>query len=213
MLNLLFRQHRMDDPAAVGPRASARRAVRRRAWRPWLRAIHRDIGHFVIGLTVIYAVSGLAVNHLADWDPNFKDVHRIHQVATPLPSGDRPAAARVLSVLGVHKNPEDVYSSADHELDIVFAKETLHVDTQSGRVVEEGQEPRPLLRIANWLHLNRGKRAWTYVADSYAVFLLYLAISGLLMMPGRKGLFGRGGLFALLGIALPVLYVVLSGGP
>ena len=25
------------------------------------------------------------------------------------------------------------------------------------------------LRVANWLHYNRGKKAWTYVADVYAV--------------------------------------------
>ena len=52
--------------------------------------------------------------------------------------------------------------------------------------------------MANWLHLNRGKKAWTYVADSYAAFLLFLAFSGLFMIPGRKGLIGRGAIIALL---------------
>ena len=42
---------------------------------------------------------------------------------------------------------------------------------------------------------------------------LYLAISGLFMIPGRKGLVGRGALIAALGAAVPVGYVVLSGGP
>jgi hypothetical protein len=70
-----------------------------------------------------------------------------------------------------------------------------------------------LLRVANWLHLNRGKKAWTYVADGYAAFLLILAGTGLFMLPGRKGLIGRGGLLVALGVAVPVLYVTLSGGP
>jgi hypothetical protein len=69
------------------------------------------------------------------------------------------------------------------------------------------------LRAANWLHLNRGKKAWTLVADTYAVMLLYLAISGLFMIPGRKGLLGRGAVIAALGAAVPVGYVVFSGGP
>jgi len=95
----------------------------------------------------------------------------------------------------------------------VFDKRTFHVDTTSGVVHEEGQAARPLLRAANWLHLNRGKKAWRYFADAYAIFLLFLAISGLFMIPGRKGMFGRGGLVALVGAAVPILYVVLSGGP
>ena len=60
---------------------------------------------------------------------------------------------------------------------------------------------RPGLRIANWLHLNRGKKAWTYFADAYAAGLLLLAISGLFMIPGRKGIIGRGAVFLIVGIA------------
>src|SRR3954447_4776248 len=36
-------------------------------WRAWLRAIHRDIGYLAIGFTVIYAISGIAQNHIEDW--------------------------------------------------------------------------------------------------------------------------------------------------
>jgi uncharacterized protein len=87
------------------------------------------------------------------------------------------------------------------------------VNTATGRVVDEGQEPRFLLRVANWLHLNRGKRAWTIIADAYAVALVLLAISGMAMIPGKKGIRGRGGVLVLIGALLPVLYVQLSGGP
>jgi hypothetical protein len=181
--------------------------------RAWVRAIHRDAGYFVIGLTIIYALSGLAVNHIKDWDPSFHQVERTHQLALPLPSTDAAAASHVLAKLGVEERPREVYRASDTQLDIVLDQLTFHVDTRSGRVLEEGQKPRAFLRLANWLHLNRGKKAWTYVADGYAVLLLYLAISGLFMIPGRKGLIGRGGVVALVGAAVPLLYVVLSGGP
>ncbi|MEP7049223.1 MAG: PepSY-associated TM helix domain-containing protein [Pseudomonadota bacterium] len=190
--------------------------VRRRArfgWRPWLRAFHRDIGYFAVGLTVVYALSGLAVNHLQDWDPNFKQANLTHQLALPLPVDDEAAAKSALGSLGVHEAPREVYRASPAQLDLVFDKRTFHVDTTTGVVHEEGQTARPVLRAANWLHLNRGKRAWTYVADFYACFLLFLAFSGLFMIPGRKGLFGRGALIALAGAAVPVLYVLLSGGP
>jgi len=202
----------MPDGAAPAAPTGARRR-RKLALRPWLRALHRDIGYFAVGLTIVYATSGLAVNHLKDWDPNFKQVNRTHQLALPLPKDDDAAAKSALQTLGVHESPREVYRASDTQLDVVFDKRTFHVDTTSGVVHEEGQAARPLLRLANWLHLNRGKKAWTYVADSYAVFLLFLAISGLFMIPGRKGLLGRGAIVAVLGAAVPVGYVLLSGGP
>ena len=197
---------------AVQPRVRTERR-RKLNFRPWLRALHRDIGYFAVGLTVVYATSGLAVNHLKDWDPNFKQVSRTHQLALPLPSEDATAAKSALQALGVQEAPREIYRASDTQLDIVFDQRTFHVDTTNGVVHEEGQAARPLLRLANWLHLNRGKKAWTYIADSYAVFLLFLALSGLFMIPGRKGLLGRGALVALLGAAVPIAYVVLSGGP
>ena len=38
--------------------------------RKWLRILHRDLGYLVAGLTIVYAISGIAVNHVQDWNPN-----------------------------------------------------------------------------------------------------------------------------------------------
>jgi len=181
--------------------------------RPWLRALHRDVGYSAVGLTLVYALSGLAVNHISQWDPNFKNYERVVQLGGPLAGTDQEQAARVVSALGLRERPRDVYRAAPDRLEITFDRRSLHVDTASGRVIDEGQRPRFLLRVANWLHLNRGKKAWTYFADGYATFLLFLALSGIFMLPGRKGIRGRGAIFVGLGVAVPVLYVTLSGGP
>ena len=182
-------------------------------WRPWLRALHRDLGYLAVGLTMVYALSGLAVNHIADWDPSFQQINRTHEVPGPI-TGDADAASkRVLEALAIREAPREVYAAGDDAIDIVFDRRTLHVTPSTGKVLEEGQTPRLFLRVANWLHLNRGKKAWTYVADTYAFILLYLALSGLFMIPGRKGLLGRGAIIAALGAAIPIGYVVLSGGP
>jgi hypothetical protein len=181
-------------------------------WRPWLRAIHRDVGYFSIGLTFIYASSGLAVNHIADWEPNFRQVTRTHQLAAPLIGDDAAVAETVRATLGIDDPLREVFR-ADERVEIVFDRRTLRVDTQTGSVIEEGQEPRFFLRVANWLHLNRGKKAWTLIADGYALFLLLLSITGLWMFPGRKGILGRAGLIAMAGALVPALYVTFSGGP
>ena len=148
------------------------------------------------------------MNHVADFtdgDPSFKSYSVTHQL------DGITSAADVLARLGVKEEPTEIYEASPTEIEIVFDKRTLHVDTATGRVVEEGQQPRFLLRVANWLHLNRGKKAWTYVADAYAAGLLFLAMSGMFMIAGRKGLLGRGAVLVLLGVAVPVVYVTLAG--
>jgi uncharacterized protein len=179
--------------------------------RAWLRAIHRDVGYSAVGLTVVYATSGLAINHIADWDPNFTHATATHELRGPLPEDEQAASKQVLAELGVRDTPKEVYREGD-ELEVLFDRRTLHVTVASGHVVDEAREPRPLLRVANWLHYNRGKKAWTSFADAYAGALLFLALSGMFMLPGRKGLLGRGAVFVLLGAAIPIVYVTLAGG-
>ena len=182
-------------------------------WRPWLRAMHRDIGYVAVGLTFVYALSGLAVNHLTDWsdgDASFKTYSTSHELG-PLKGEDQAIADDLRKRLAIKEVPRELYRPTPDELEVIFDKRSLHVNTVTGHVLDEGQKPRFILRVANWLHLNRGKRAWTYFADAYAAGLLVLALSGMFMIAGRKGILGRGAVLVALGIAVPVLYVTLAG--
>jgi len=180
-------------------------------WRAWLRAIHRDCGYIAVGFTLIYALSGLAINHIKDWDPNFHSSERTLTIA-PIPDelSDADAAARVAAAAGTGK-PDDVYRAGD-EVRLSYSNGT-QVTAVADQVTVQQRSPRFFLRVANWLHYNRGKKAWTYVADIYAVMLLYLAISGLFMIKGRLGLRWRGAILVTAGIAIPLTYVLWSGGP
>lgn len=180
--------------------------------RALLRAIHRDVGYLGVGLTLIYALSGLAVNHIGQWDPNFKDFDRTVEVG-PLAGDDDAIAAVAARKLDIDEKPKEIYRAAPDQLDVLFGHRTLHINPATGHIHEEGQNPRFFLRVANWLHLNRGKKAWTYAADTYAIALTFLAISGLFMIKGKKGLVGRGMILVLVGVAVPIAYVTLSGGP
>ncbi len=205
----------MADPKdrSFAPAGAPNRRTRMTRLRPWLRALHRDLGYVAVGLTFVYALSGLAVNHIADWDPNFVNYEAKHQLALPLPTDDQAIADTLLRELSITDKPTEVYRSDSTEVSVLLEGRTFHVNTETGAVLEDGQRQRFLLRVANWLHLNRGTAAWTYIADGYAAFLLILATTGIFMLPGRKGLLGRGGILVALGVAVPVLYVTLSGGP
>jgi hypothetical protein len=215
----------MSDSTPTPPNASANAppnaqkrtrtdaSKKRKAWRPWLRAMHRDVGYVAVGLTFIYALSGLAVNHItafSDGDPSFSTYSTTHELG-PFTGDDQAIADELKRRLGIVATPREIYRGAPDELEVLFDKRTLHVNVASGRVVDEGQRPRFFLRVATWLHLNRGKRAWTYVADAYAAGLMLLAVSGMFMIAGKKGLLGRGALLVGFGIAIPVIYVTFAG--
>jgi hypothetical protein len=198
-------------PAAAGAQRGPWAIVKKR-WRGWLRAFHRDLGYLVVGLTLIYAVSGLAINHLADWDPNFTTHHTERTIAKlPADLPDDVAIARAAAALDLEA-PADAARYGD-EIHFDWPDRNIVVYGDTGLVIDDGREARFFLRVANWLHYNRGKKAWTYVADAYAIILLYLAISGLFMIKGRLGLKWRGLILVTLGAGVPTLYVVISGGP
>lgn len=170
------------------------------------------MGYIAVGLTFVYAVSGLAVNHIADWDPNFKNTTRELDVKLDAADSDDALAAAVARAAGLQGAPKEVYREGD-DIEVLYDRRTLHVNLTTGHVLEEAHEPRFFVRVANWLHLNRGKKAWKYFADGYAAGLLLLATSGLLMLPSKRRLLNRKNLFVGIGIAIPVLYVTLSHGP
>lgn len=200
-------------PAARIEAAAATKPKKKAAWRPWLRAVHRDVGYVAVGLTFVYALSGIAVNHITDWsdgDPSFKTYSRTVEVGR-LEGDDAAIAEALRKRLGIDETPREVYRASEDQLEVLFDKRSLHLDLAKGTVVDEGQEPRFLLRVANWLHLNRGKKAWTYVADAYAAGLMLLATSGMFMIAGKKGFLGRGAVLVLVGILIPVIYVHFAG--
>jgi uncharacterized protein len=190
-------------------------AMIRKRWRAWLRAVHRDIGYLAVGFTLIYALSGIAMNHIDDWDPNFHS-SEITKKITPVPDdvSDAEAAKRVDAAAGLGGKAgaiNDVYRAGD-EVRLTYAggsKVTAIGDT----VTIQARRDRLFFRVADWLHTTRGKQGWKYIADAYAALLLYLAISGIFMIKGRLGLRWRGALLVTLGLAGPLGYIVLSGGP
>ena len=68
---------------------------------------------------------------------------------------------------------------------------------------------RPVIYWFNRLHYNR-VNGWNVMGDFFAVSLVFFALSGLFMMKGKNGIAGRGKWFLLIGLLIPVLYVVFS---
>ena len=180
-------------------------------WRKWNRLIHRDLGYVCVGLTVIYAVSGVAVNHMRDWNPNFK-VTETRWNLGPIESDD-PRSPEVVEgiLLRLGQDPahRDTFRRDDATLEIFTDVGTVTVDLPTGETVLEVVQDRRVLKEANLLHLNQPRGLWTYLADLYAVALLVLAITGLFVIKGKKGITGRGAWLTAAGASIPLVFLLL----
>ena len=178
------------------------------SWRRWNYLLHRDIGFLCIGLTLLYAISGVAVNHIQQWNPSYS-VERVETNIGPV-VGNPADAATALTILERLSEPgklESSYRPDRNSLQLFVEGRSITVDLPSGHVVHDRAIPRPVLREMNFLHLNHPKKAWTWFADLYAVALAFLAISGLFML--RRKTLRRGLVLTGVGIVVPVFFLIL----
>lgn len=177
-------------------------------WRRWNYVLHRDIGFLCIGLTLLYAISGVAVNHIAQWNPSYS-VERVETNIGPVTGhpSDAGTISSILERLDEKGKLENSYRPDRSSLQLFVEGRSILINLQSGHVVYDRAIPRPGLREMNFLHLNHPKKAWTWVADLYAIALAFLAISGLFMI--RRKTLRRGLVLSGLGIALPIVFLIL----
>jgi len=178
-------------------------------WRRWNNLLHRDLGYLCVGLTVIYAISGIAVNHVHHWNPNYK-IERVEETIEPIPLSDRETmVALAVERLKLPELPNESFRPDPGTLQMFYDGWSVQVDVAAGIAMVERPRDRIILRDSNFLHLNHPKGVWTYVADVYAFLLLFLAISGMFVLKGKAGLTGRGKWFILAGVLVPLGFIAL----
>jgi uncharacterized protein len=178
-------------------------------WRRLNNVLHRDIGYLAVGLTLVYGVSGLAVNHKADWNPNYRVEKSVLHIS-PVTAEDKDTIVRdVLGQLKLAEQPRNSFRPDPQTLRLFFKEQTYSVDLPTGTVVVERTHHRPVLFEANQLHLNTPRGLWTWIADVYAAGLILLAITGMFVLKGKTGITGRGAWLTAIGVLVPVGYWLL----
>ncbi len=173
--------------------------------------MHRDIGYFFIGATIIYGISGIALNHLKDWNPNY--IVTIKKIRTDEDFSKKNFSVTKIQNLLTKLNAPDKYKTHNYVENgtllriYLSGRSTVSIIPETGEVTAEFVKKRPLFYEVNYLHYNPNVW-WTWFSDIFAGALILLAITSLFMVRGRKGAQGRGAVYIALGIIIPVLFLI-----
>lgn len=177
-----------------------------RIFRKWNRILHRDFGYFFFGLTIIYSISGIALNHKKDWNPNYNITYKDITISDNI---DKSAVTQDWVMKFLHKyHEEDHYKKyffPDARTLKIFIDNgsiTINMETKQGYI--EKIVKRPFFFEINFLHYNPGKW-WLWFSDIFCVALIIIAFSGLFIIAKSKNsLSRRGWWFILLGLVIPI---------
>lgn len=174
------------------------------------KLLHRDLGYFFVVMTLIYAISGIAINHRADWNPNYIINKQLKSVKVDFDRNtvNDEKITKILNLFGEEGNYKSHFFPNDNTLRIFINGGNITVDLITDEAYLETIKPRPLLKELNYLHYNPG-RIWTWFSDIFCVALSFLAISGLFILKGKNGLKWRGTIFLILGLIIPLVLLFM----
>lgn len=180
--------------------------------RRWSRTIHRELSFFLSGMVLIYAISGLVMNHRDTINPNYTVKRTTFTIDDLKPRAqlDRQEVVALLERSSIGERYTKHYFPEEGRMK-VFLKggSSLEVDLATGQAVYESLRKRPIIGSLTRLHYNPGQW-WTWFSDFFAIGLIVLVISGAAMLRGKTGITGRGGIELLAGILLPLLLLFIS---
>lgn len=180
-------------------------------WRKINRIIHRDLGYFFFGMTVIYALSGIALNHIDDWNPSYIINTKMIQVDEGLTKNKlhKEKVKHLLANIGEEGNYKKHYFPSSDKMKVFVKNGSLTLNLKTGEGELEKIKKRPVFNQINVLHYNNIKNYWTIFSDIFAGSLILIAISGLFILRGKKGIKGRGAWLTIAGIAIPVIFLII----
>ncbi len=183
--------------------------------RKWSRIIHRDLSFFFSGVILIYAISGILLNHRRNFNSNYSIKKHTFVVEGTLPLSKNDFSEKrikneLLTPYGESKNYTKHYFPEELTMK-VFLKggSSMVLDLKTGQGVYESVKKRPVFSSLNRLHYNPN-RWWTIFSDIFAASLIIITVTGLIMNKGRKGIMGRGGIELIIGILVPLLFIFFS---
>lgn len=176
----------------------------------WNRILHRDFGYFFFGMTIIYCLSGIALNHRKDWNPNYNILYKEIEIKDEIRKSEinNEWVVNFLKKFNEDKHYKKHFFPDSSTLRIFIDNGTVTVDMDSGFGYLEKITKRPLFFEVNFLHQNPGKW-WTWFSDIFCVCLIIIAVTGLFIIAKSKASLTKRGIWLILaGLIIPVLALI-----
>lgn len=165
-------------------------------WGQRMRSLHRDVGFFVAGLMVVYALSGILLIYR---NTDFLNIEKQTEVQlTPgLTTSTLPESLKLRNI-----NPMRT------EGIIIFFQNGTY-NTQSGIATYTVKEkPFPINKFIE-LHKTTGQQPAHWFTTLFGILVLFLVISSFWMFPRHSSLFRRGVFLSAGGIIFTIILLYI----
>lgn len=174
-------------------------------------ATHRDLGYFFSALIIIYCLSGIALNHMDIWNPDFIIQRQTilfseNYTRDNITSDDIQSLSKVVG----EENIKVYDFPTSNQVKIYYDNASLHVNFTDKEGVYEKISRRPVFYHVNVFHRNSIK-GWQWASDVFAFLLITINITGLFILKGKYGIGGRGKWLIAAGLLIPFIVLVASG--
>ncbi|ANT65510.1 MULTISPECIES: PepSY-associated TM helix domain-containing protein [Prosthecochloris] len=172
--------------------------------------LHRDLGYFFAALLIAYSLSGIALNHIDEWNPDFivKKTSLDFDGSYDRQNVDAELIRHFSRIAG-----EDTFRLYDfpseRQVKVYYKDATLLVNLADGSGTYEKISRRPLFYQFNVLHRN-SVDWWKWASDIFAVMLIIITVTGVIMLRGKNGFSGRGKWLAAAGLIPPLAALILQ---
>lgn len=174
------------------------------------RVLHRDLSYFFAGMVLIYSISGIALNHLHQWNPNYIISKVDFSVELPADTSEINKSLLEQKISKYDNSQILSYYYPKKSTLKAFVKNgsvTFNLDTGVAEI--EKISRRPFFSQLNFLHYNNPRKWWTAFSDIFAVGLIIITITGLLIIKGKNGITRRGAVLTIAGMVLPILALLM----
>lgn len=168
----------------------------RKSFSQYVRILHRDLGFIAIGLTIVYALSGIVLIY-----------RNIDLLVFPKTIEQQLAPNLSADKLGEELHQRN-FKVTKTEGDTIFFKNGSYSSTTGEVIYIENSLIFPLNKFSE-LHKTNARGNVHWVTTIYGVILLFLAISSFWMFNPKSKLFKRGIYLSIGGILLTIILLML----